>query len=316
MVDSWDDNNYLPSKLEQSLRKIIAQLEQSLDHINNNSSSSDISFSNTKLIRNLERNSELLLRYLSDDDQLTSFTSASEFRSLPSNKQFDYSNSKNNDKEFLSSANVKQNNFRSHKSPSRKFNLALAIALIISLLFNLYSFFWTNNLPKIETINSSQETSTLLNNSDNQTDEKLLDNSSEIVAPPPEMIEPDSLKPEIPQDDTAVEVPDSIAEKDSQLKSAKENNLLNIIKHKLQIITDSYHENLIVKVVPRYENNSILIVVNDNWQQLELEERKELSQKLFEQTKSIDFYRFQLKDIHKNLLSRNSVFGDNLIFYQ
>ena len=60
----------------------------------------------------------------------------------------------------------------------------------------------------------------------------------------------------------------------------------------------------------------MMIVVNNNWQEIDEKKREEFSNKMLKKAKATDFHRFQIKDRKGKLLARNPAIGDRIILLQ
>ena len=323
MSNQFDSSNISPIIIKKSLQKTIAKIEQAITLIDEDYPQQ---ISDLTIVENLGKNSDILLSYLEDNDFTQDFINQSEFPQPKSrNRPKRFEKIVEEDQPYSLPKNPPSYSFPAKKTPNR-FNLLISIALIISILFNIYTFFFDRHVISASNLNNSQEEvlpkSLEEEKQENQNKIDILDSNKENISPQEKIentqkqkiIEQDSMtqnKDKSLQEDISPEA--SILPKNNNTRVTTDTDLLTTITNKLEKITDRYEENLINRIEPNYDNNSIIIVFNDNWQEITIAKRQELSQKIFKKVKSIDFYRFQLKDIHGDLLARNAAIGDNLV---
>ena len=333
MYDNPDSNDS-SIQIKTSLRQTIEKLKRSINLIDLIDEEQTV---DVNIITTLTDNSNSLLKYLqenklsqteqTDEDNLPENASEKDIQTLKNQKKssqskVDYSANYSNNTSYYQSQKQQSNN---------QFNLIIIITLVISLCFNIYSFFWKpTTLTKVE-LNDNQKEQ-LINTVETKTPESKtdkfdLDKSSEES----ERIETTIIEQNnIPKIDTKEELkispetfpdneikiikpePETIVEPEDINYEVKEKLPESIANQFLQIAND-YAENLIYLIIPYYKSNSMTIVVNNNWQEIESKKQEELSAKMLKKAKSIDFYRFQIKDRKGKLLARNPAIGDQII---
>lgn len=323
MYDNPDSNNS-SIQVKKSLRKTIEKLKRSINLIELIDESQGI---DQNIIATLTENSELLLNYL-QENKLSQTDRVDEDKSEPEtetreNKQKISSQNINYDAKYLNNSSY----YSPPKEPvNSQFFLIITIALIISLFFNIYSFFWKPHseikVNQEEQLIQTIETEIPENKTERFDLDQVLQESEEVER---RVIEPDNLptieiekKPRISADSQSkIVIPEAeIIPKPEDIEyEVKEELPLSIANQFFQIAND-YAEDLIYLIIPNYNNNSMTIVVNQNWQEIDKQKQEELSDKLFKKSQSIDFYRFQIKDRKGNLLARNPAIGDRIIILQ
>ncbi len=335
MLSNFDSSNNSLIILKKSLQQTTIKLEKAIDLIekSNNQPLSNL----VRLEKTLARNSDLLLSYLQDSNQIQNI--------ITNNDQFTTIDDRLPSQELqvnqIDSVSNKQKNNNSSPSKQKsqpKVNLIILSVLIISLCFNVYAFLNDRQLVSAINNNFNQEI-TITPNIDEQKNRptELIDNDRDSIKPVENNQEnnntqlnnsplnedntkfSDDNKMDLPQLDITTTVPIIEEPKPIPLpNNAKENqtkksSLLIAIEKQINEISDRYQPDLISKIIPNYTNNSLIIYVNDDWQNLSEKEKDKLSNELYQQAKILDFYRFQLKTIDGNLLARNAVIKDQLI---
>ena len=318
MSNQFDGSNISPIIIKKSLQKTIAKIEQAITLIDEDYPQQ---ISDLTIVENLGKNSEILLSYLEDNDFTQDFINQSEFPQPKSrNRPKRFEKIVEEDQPYSLPKNIPSSSFPAKKTPNR-FNLLISIALIISILFNIYTFFFDRHAISTTNLNNNQEEvlpkSLEEEKQENQNKIDILDSNKKNLSPQEE-IENTQKQTIIEEQDITLQNEDispeaSILPKNNNTRVTKDTDLLTTITNQLEKITDRYEENLINRIEPNYDSNSITIVFNDNWQEITIAKRQELSQKIFKKVKSIDFYRFQLKNIHGDLLARSAATGDNLV---
>jgi hypothetical protein len=322
MYDNPDINNS-SIQVKKSLRKTIEKLKRSINLIELIDDSQGI---DQNIIATLTENSQLLLDYLQENklsqtdrvDEDQSETEKRENRQKISSQNINYDAKYSKKSSYFSGQKQQSNN---------NLIFIITIAFIVSLCFNIYSFFWKpNNLIPVNLKNNQEEqliktieTEIPENKTERFDLDQALQESEEIEK---RIIEPDNLptieiekKPRISPDSQSkivIPEPEIIPESEDVEYEVKEELPASIANKFFQIAND-YGEDLIYLIIPNYNNNSMTIVINQNWQEIDKQKQEELSDKLFKKSQSIDFYRFQIKDRQGNLLARNPAIGDRII---
>lgn len=104
-----------------------------------------------------------------------------------------------------------------------------------------------------------------------------------------------------------------IEEEFSLLALTPEQFIIKNIESQITNITKKYGENLIIKVKANFSENSIVITLSEKWYNLSINQQNNFANDVFNQVKSIDFYKFKLENTQGDLLARNAVVGDKLI---
>lgn len=317
MSNNFYSSNNSPIVIKKSLLKTITKIEKAISLINENYPQQ---ISAVTIVENLDEDSDILLSYLTNTNSEASLMNEDEFlKPITKGRKKPREIIRENNEVASVAQNPSADNFR--RKSSNKFNSIISIALIISISFNIYLFFVDRHFIFRSNLNHNQEEISAKNVPIEEQDKINAPEQNKKIATP-KIVDLDKfpqIKPETSPEDVFTQDIDIISPgtqlepNNKNKKVTADKDLLMSITNQLQTITDNYENNLINRVNPNYENNSITIIVNDNWQKIPLAQRQELSQKIFNQVKSMDFYRFQLKDIHEHLLARNATIGNKLI---
>lgn len=198
-------------------------------------------------------------------------------------------------------------------------NLILVILLTVSLGFNIFAFF--GGVTQGKTAASQEEISLVEkpirqdeNLSESIGQEELLElknNEDNIASQQPVEEEENLAKSQ--QDYREEEIQEEVVEETDLANLSPEQFLLKNIEDKLKTITQKYGENMVIKILVDFRENSITIALTDDWQNLKANEKNKLARELFEKAKSLDLYKFSLRDSRGNVLARSAVVGDDVI---
>ncbi len=338
MYDNFDSNNRPFISPEKLLLKTVRNIETAIALIDDNYDE----ISELTMIETLARNSDLLLNYLQDNILEEDVVNKNQFSRQ--NRQKKSTQPKIEPVEeiktnFSSRQNFNFDNLKQQKS-KKKLNLVILISLIISLSLNIYTFFFDlSSISNID-VNDNQKEELLINSKDNESENHTeisnlnqnnielnqdqdidnIENSNITNEENIPIVEEKNIEANTLDNDIEVinitKTPEQINIYDGKNTiDSRQSDLSLSVENQLREITDTYQVNLIDRIKPNYNRNSIIIIVNDDWQKIEINRKQELIQKIFNKVKSIDFYRFQIQDIHNNLLARNAAIGDNLIIF-
>ncbi len=338
MYDNFDSNNRPFISPEKLLLKTVRNIETAIALIDDNYDE----ISELTMIETLARNSDLLLNYLQDNILEEDVVNKNQFSRQ--NRQKKSTQPKIEPVEeiktnFSSRQNFNFDNLKQQKS-KKKLNLVILISLIISLYLNIYTFFFDlSSISNID-VNDNQKEELLINSKDNESENHTeisnlnqnnielnqdqdidnIENSNITNEENIPIVEEKNIEANTLDNDIEVinitKTPEQINIYDGKNTiDSRQSDLSLSVENQLREITDTYQVNLIDRIKPNYNRNSIIIIVNDDWQKIEINRKQELIQKIFNKVKSIDFYRFQIQDIHNNLLARNAAIGDNLIIF-
>lgn len=175
--------------------------------------------------------------------------------------------------------------------------------------------------PIQESIDNLKDSILLPNNSD-KSEDKNQDTIQDTI--------PNSSDLALMEDsETAIKSDDEInTEKEKENDNNAENELVSLleltpeqfiiknIENQITNITKKYGENLIVKVKANFSENSIILTLSEKWYNLNNNQQNNFANDVFNQVKSVDFYKFKLENTEGELLARNAVVGDRLIIMQ
>ncbi|HIK38529.1 MAG: hypothetical protein NZ901_04240 [Geminocystis sp.] len=209
-------------------------------------------------------------------------------------------------------------------------NLILVVVLIVSLGFNILTFF-SGVVFSGKVVAKTEETSLAgkprmpeenPNNKLGQTELLESENRENLPSQQPQQdysqelpleLEKEANLSENQQDYGEEEIQEEVVEETDLANLSPEQFLLKNIEDKLKTITQKYGENMVVKILVDFRENSITIALTDDWQNLKINEKNKLARELFEKAKSLDLHKFSLQDSRGNVLARSAVVGDNVI---
>ncbi|AMW28523.1 MULTISPECIES: hypothetical protein [Limnospira] len=94
-----------------------------------------------------------------------------------------------------------------------------------------------------------------------------------------------------------------------------EPSLTNSIRDRLAKLSKAYGEDLIGSVKANFAGSLLEVEVSDRWFQLESKYQSRLANKLFNQVRSLDFTRLEIRDSDGQLVARNAVIGSDMIIF-
>jgi hypothetical protein len=289
------------------------------------------------VVDNLVNSSNALVDYL----QLKN-TSVNEItesvNELKKNEEENLESITNKGKKIIANQNK---TIKGKNKPKLDINFLLVIALIISFVFNILTWWFKPNaiinLPENKENNlniETQGTETIIDNppsiistqkkntNDIREDNILNDsNSREIINN--ELLENITENVGVDQqkitenngigDNNVPKIPENNIQEDLFLSLTPKQYLLKNIKNQIADITNKYGKKLIIKIEANFNKNSLIITLSEDWYSLSNSQKNSLVKDIFNKVKTLDFYKFNIQDINEKLLARNAVVGNEFI---
>lgn len=334
MVENYKNsdniNNNSSIEIKKTLKRTIIQLEKAINIINQQSIKD---LPNLTIVEKLLNSSNALVDYL-------------QFRNSPKEKEENLDDKKiNNEEDFKEITIDKPTNKPRKKDKTQGNNFILIIVLIISLFSNVLIWWFkpntvinvsenrennsqiesnhneinSQNIPIIDNTNilikdNNEEDNNISNNINSleiindKPKENIAENKDKVIDNKDKVIDNNNTSTENISNENDSDIEDYLS-----LPLTANQSLLQNIQTQIADITNKYEKKLIIKIDANFGNNSLIITLNQNWYSLSNSEQYNLVKDIFDQVKTLNFYKFNIQNINGELLARNAVVGNEFI---